>query len=299
MSQRNIYTGRYAPSPTGELHLGNLRTALAAWLYARSNNAPFFMRIDDLDPDRVKPSYVDMQLNDLRLIGIDWDGEPIYQSSRLARYEQLLDQLQRSDHTYPCFCSRADIRLAVSAPHDNEATHAYPGTCSHLPEDEVSTRIANGEPYCLRVRADKVSIQVDDLLFGTKNFLVDDFVVRRKDNVPAYLLTTTIDDHDLEIGTVVRGRDLLASAARQIWLSNVLGLNTPYFAHVPLVVNKHNDRLAKRDGAATLKQLASLGFSAQQVRMNLLASLRVNPKGRIKKFDLRELPTSDEQIHIS
>lgn len=267
------FDGRYAPSPTGDLHLGNLRTAVAAWLFARTHGARLVLRIDDLDPDRFRPDSAERQIADLQALGLDWDGEPVVQSHRLDRYHAALAQLVADGLAYPCFCTRADIRAAASAPHGDSPELAYPGTCSHLDVAATNARIAAGAPHCLRVRARGARDSVDDLLVGNVAFTVDDFVVRRKDGVPAYLLATTVDDHDLEIGTVVRGADLLPSAPRQIWLAQTLGISAPSFAHIGLVRSGPGHRLAKRDGAVTLRELAARGTSAAQVLTWIGASL--------------------------
>jgi glutamyl-tRNA synthetase len=227
-------TGRFAPSPTGDLHLGNLRTALLAWLFARSAGASFLMRMEDLDTGRVRPGAEERQLADLRAIGIDWDGPVVRQSERLDLYAGALERLD----TYPCFCTRAEIREAASAPHG--PVGAYPGTCRELSERERAEREAAGRPPALRVRAD-----------GT----VDDFVVRRGDGAFAYNLAVVVDDAEMGVDQVVRGDDLADSTPRQVWLARALGLPVPDYVHVPLVVGPDGARLAKRHGAVTLREL--------------------------------------------
>lgn len=291
------HDGRYAPSPTGDLHLGNLRTALAAWLFARFHDARLVLRIDDLDPDRVRPGMAQRQLDDLAAIGIDWDGEPVVQTRRLALYEARLERLAATDATYPCFCTRADIRAAATAPHGDAPELAYPGTCARLDPRIAARRVAAGEAHCLRVRTDGVRTSVQDAFLGTVTCVVDDFVVRRKDGVPAYLLATTVDDHDLDIGLVVRGADLATSAPRQAWLAERLGHAPPRFAHVPLVLGSDGARLAKRHGAVTLRDLVALGRTPDDVRSQLAASLglaepteAVSPAQLLDRFDPQVLP---------
>lgn len=304
MSELNPRDGRYAPSPTGDLHVGNLRTALAAWLFARGAGARLVLRLDDLDPDRVRPGLAERQLADLAAIGLDWDGEPVWQTARLDRYETALERLAEQGATYPCFCSRADIRAAATAPHGDSPELAYPGTCARLSADEAERRIAAGEEYCLRVRAEGVRVEVHDRYAGPTRITVDDFVVRRKDGVPAYLLATTVDDHDLVIGEVVRGADLLSSAPRQAWLAERLGLHTPAFAHVPLVLGTDGTRLAKRHGAVTLPDLAARGVEPRAVTAWLAQSLGLVPSGTVvvdladlaRHFEPRDLPTAPVTI---
>jgi glutamyl-tRNA synthetase len=229
-------TGRFAPSPTGDLHLGNLRTALLAWLFARQGGGRFLMRMEDLDTGRVRPGAAERQLADLRAIGIDWDGPVVRQSERLDLYAAALGRLD----TYPCFCTRAEIREAASAPHG--PVGAYPGTCRELSERERAEREAAGRPPALRVRAD-----------GT----VDDFVVRRGDGAFAYNLAVVVDDAEMGVDQVVRGDDLADSTPRQVWLARTLGLRVPEYVHVPLVLGPDGARLAKRHGAVTLRDLSA------------------------------------------
>jgi len=244
--------GRFAPSPTGPLHLGSLRTALVAWLFARSQGARFLLRIEDLDPQRSRPEFERGQLDDLRALGIDWDGPVVRQSERGALYERALAKLKAQGRLYECFCTRAEIRAAASAPHDDLPEGAYPGTCRELSAAERQARIDSGRSYALRLRADSERVEFDDRLLGPCGGVVDDFVVRRADGVTAYQLAVVVDDADQHIGEVVRGADLATSTPRQILLGRLLGMPPPAYAHVPLVLSADGSRLAKRHGAATL-----------------------------------------------
>ncbi len=244
--------GRFAPSPTGPLHLGSLRTALAAWLFARSQASRFLLRIEDLDPQRSRPEFEAFQLADLRALGLDWDEAPVRQSARMDRYEAALAQLADAGHLYPCFCTRAEIREAASAPHGELPEGAYPGTCRALSAAQRRERGVEGRPFALRVDAGAARIEFEDRLLGTCSGLVDDFVVRRADGVPAYQLAVVLDDGAQGIAEVVRGADLIGSTARQILLGRLLGLPVPRFAHVPLVLGSDGARLAKRHGSVTL-----------------------------------------------
>ncbi len=219
--------GRFAPSPTGPLHLGSLRTALVAWLFARSRSARFLVRVEDLDPQRSRPEFEAGQLADLEALGLDWDAPPVRQSERLRRYESALARLESDGRLYPCFCSRAEIREAASAPHDLLPEGAYGGTCRDLSPAERRRRIADGGQFALRVRAGAERIAFEDRLQGGCEGIVDDFVVRRADGVPAYQLAVVIDDAEQGIGEVVRGADLLDSTPRQILLARLLGLPHP------------------------------------------------------------------------
>jgi glutamyl-tRNA synthetase len=249
------YDGRFAPSPTGTLHVGNLRTALLAWLFARTAGARFLVRIEDLDQGRVIAGSAERQLRDLRALGIDWDGEVVFQSHRHDAYEAALARLRAGGRLYECFCTRAEIRAAPSAPHGPLPEGAYPGTCLRLTEAERLRKRAGGRPPALRVRADAARVGFADRIGGAQEGVVDDFVVRRNDGAPAYNLAVIVDDAWQRIGEVVRGDDLLDSTPRQMFLAEALGLEPPSYAHVPLVLGPDGARLAKRHGAVTLDEL--------------------------------------------
>src|SRR5215216_1442410 len=199
--------GRYAPSPTAELHLGNLRTALLAWLFARSTGRRFVLRIEDLDRSRVRPGIADQQLADLAAPGLGFDGEPVVQSRRSAAYQEALERLV--DRTYECFCSRREIAGAASAPHGS--VPRYPGTCRNLTEAERATRRLTRRP-ALRLRAEGARQTIHDVLHGDVTAEVDDVVLRRNDGVPAYNLAVAVDDALSAVDQVVRGNDLLPAA---------------------------------------------------------------------------------------
>ena len=247
--------GRFAPSPTGTLHLGNLRTALLAWLFARTAGARFLVRMEDLDQGRVIAGSAEQQLQDLRSLGLDWDGEVVFQSHRHDAYEAAIERLRAGGRLYECFCTRAEIRAAASAPHGPLPEGAYPGTCLRLTEAERRRKRAGGRPPALRMRAGAARIAFTDRVHGAQEGVVDDFVVRRNDGTPAYNLAVVVDDAWQGIGEIVRGDDLLDSTPRQILLADALGLEAPAYAHVPLVLGPDGSRLAKRHGAVTLGEL--------------------------------------------
>ena len=271
--------GRFAPSPTGTLHLGNLRTALVAWLFARSQDARYLMRMEDLDSGRVRERFYDQQLADLAALGLDWDGPVVRQSQRIALYEEALEALRADDLVYPCWCTRAEIREAASAPHEALPEGAYPGTCRRLTAAQRAQREAAGRPPALRVRADAARVAFEDRIAGRCEGVVDDVVVRRNDGAFAYNLAVVVDDADQGVGEVVRGADLLDSTPRQLWLGARLGLGAPRHAHVALMLGPDGDRLAKRHGAVTLADRAALGQSAADVRDELAASLGIGARG--------------------
>jgi glutamyl-tRNA synthetase len=272
-------TGRYAPSPTGTLHLGNLRTALLAWLFARSQGAAFLLRIDDLDRSRVRPGVAEAQLADLAALGLDWDGPVVRQSQRLELYAAAIARLDAGGLVYPCYCTRAEIREASSAPHGAAAEGSYPGTCRSLSAAQRAARERAGRPPALRLRAGGAIVEFRDRLLGWRADAVDDLVVRRNDGAPAYNLAVVIDDAAQGVGEVVRGADLLDTTARQLHLAAVLGLEAPTHAHVPLVLGPDGARLAKRHGAVTLADRAAAGQSPLDVRGELAASVGLAEPG--------------------
>ncbi len=295
------HDGRFAPSPTGTLHVGNLRTALLAWLFARSAGARHLVRMEDLDTGRVRERFHDEQLRDLAALGIDWDGPVVRQSERTALYDDALATLRAAGRVYECWCTRAEIREAASAPHGDLPEGAYPGTCLRLTESERAERIASGRPPALRVRAGAARVAFEDRVAGAVSGVVDDFVVRRNDGAYAYNLAVVVDDAEQGIGEVVRGADLLDSTPRQLWLAAELGLPLPRHAHVPLMLGPDGARLAKRHGAVTLADRAALGQDADAVRAELAASVglaepgeRPTPAELVARFDPRVLAGAAE-----
>lgn len=272
-----VTAGRFAPSPSADLHIGNLRTAVLAWLFARSTGRRFLVRVDDLD-DRTHTDIANRQLADLAAIGVTWDAEPEWQTRHPDRYDRVVTQLDQAGRLYECYCSRKDIAQAPRAPHAPQG--AYPGTCRDLTDTERDTRRAEiGRPPALRLRTDANSYTVHDVLHGDYTGIVDDFVVRRGDGVAAYNLAVVVDDAAQGIDQVVRGDDLLTSSPRQAYLANLLGYPQPIYAHVALVLNENGERLAKRDGAVTLAEIGaqtaltqiaeSLGYTAGSIEQML------------------------------
>ena len=289
-------TGRYAPSPSGDLHLGNLRTAILAWAMARRGAKPFYLRVEDLD--RVRPGAAERQIADLAALGLDWDVSPgassetvngqeagvLYQSTRLAAYEQAVQQLREANLVYECFCTRREIQEASSAPHG--APGAYPGTCRELTEAQRKER-GTQRPPALRLRAECTSYTVQDDFYGAYTGLVDDFVLVRNDGTYAYNLTSVVDDAFVGVEQIVRGDDLLPSAPRQSYLAQLLGLAQPRYAHVPLALNEEGKRLAKRDGAVTLPQLREAGIEIPTILGWIAASIPVyNADGSAHSADV-------------
>lgn len=276
--------GRFAPSPSADLHIGNVRTAVLAWLFARSTGRRFLLRVEDLD-DRTYPDVAARQLADLRAVGITWDAPPEYQTTHEDRYAAVIDDLTGRGLTFECFCSRKDILQAPRAPHAPEG--AYPGTCRDLDDAERAARRATKAP-AIRLRSEPTEYTVIDILRGQCTGVVDDFVLRRGDGVPAYNLAVVVDDAAGGIDQVVRGDDLLSSAPRQAYLAALLGYSPPIYAHVPLALNTEGKRLAKRDGAVTVCQIGAPAALAQIA--DSLGFTARTPQGMLAEFDPQRLP---------
>lgn len=254
--------GRYAPSPSGDLHFGNLRTAVLAWLFARHSGRAFYLRVEDIDSERSSPESARRQIEDLQAIGLDFDPPVVYQSQRTALYEAALNKLP----VYECYCTRRDIREAAGAPHAQPGM--YPGTCRDLSDEQRAYRRSQlakqGRLPALRLRAGVVEWTVRDFYRGEVKGVVDDVVLKRGGNVHqaqagdwAYNLAVVVDDGAQGVDQIVRGDDLLESAPAQAYLAHLLGYPEAEYVHVPLVVNSAGARLAKRDGAVTLREMGS------------------------------------------
>ena len=286
--------GRYAPSPTGVLHLGNLRTALLAWLFARSSGRNFTLRVEDLDRPRVRPGATARMLADLRWLGLDWDegpdmGGPLgpyYQSQREALYAAAFARLRDADLIYPCYCARSELARIASAPQQDgqdENAPRYPGTCRDLTPAQRAERETAGRRPSWRFRAPDQPITFTDVLHGEVSenaaATVGDFIIRRSDGVFAYQLAVVVDDALMGVDQIVRGDDLLGSTARQLALYDALGYPRPTeYAHVPLALDATGARLAKREAAAGLGALRAAGGTAEEIVGALAASCELWPE---------------------
>jgi glutamyl-tRNA synthetase len=268
---------RFAPSPTGDLHLGGAWTALASWVWARRLGGEFVVRIEDLDPTRTIHGSEARILEDLRWLGLDWDGMPIRQSDRAGFYESALGTLFRKDLVYPCDCSRAEISRVASAPHPGAGDDTtYPGTCRDRDRGRGMRRTPS-----LRVRVPDETLTFDDFIAGhfEQNLERDvgDFVLRRGDGAFAYQLAVILDDVASHVSVVVRGADLLASTPRQVWLARVLGAEPPRYAHVPLVVAPDGSRLEKRTFSPAIRALREAGMAPERIVGELAFGLGLTP----------------------
>lgn len=295
-----LSTGRFAPSPTGPLHLGSLVAAVGSWLFARAAGGRWLVRMEDIDTPRVVPGSGDEILLALERYGLHADGEIVWQSRRTALYEQALDALRARGQVFDCACSRTELQRAASAPVGAEAV--YPGTCRNgIGEGRTSRAI--------RFRAPDTVVAFEDAVFGRIEEHVGertgDFVVRRADGLFAYQLAVVVDDGEQGVTQVVRGADLLGSTARQIALQRALGLPTPAYAHLPLVVNADGSKLGKRDGALPLPSLderrvaGTLALALQVLGRTGVAPDRpeVMLEDALRRFDPARIPTTP-YVHV-
>ncbi|MFB9329801.1 tRNA glutamyl-Q(34) synthetase GluQRS [Paenibacillus aurantiacus] len=311
--------GRFAPTPSGLMHIGNARTALLAWLHVRSEDGQFVLRMEDIDTPRCKPELAEQALADLRWLGLDWDEgpnvggpfAPYVQSERIPMYEEALHRLEQDGRLYPCYCSRAELMAIASAPHGlGSEGPAYPGTCRSLTREEQARRAETKMPS-LRFRVPDEAMSFVDLTAGEQRFPPGsggDFVVRRADGIISYQLAVVADDAAMGITDVLRGYDLLDSTPRQLMLYEALGLPAPRFAHVPLLNGTDGKRLAKRHGAISLAGLRQAGVAPERI-VGWLAAMSglldrpepVSTKELIRAFRLDLIPkepvvVTDEQL---
>ena len=310
--------GRYAPSPTGEMHLGNASSALLAWLSIRARGGSFVMRMEDLDRNRVRPGLAEQILEDLAWMGIDWDEgpdrggpfAPYEQWARLERYAAAFQFLKSAGRVYPCFCSRKEIANAVSAPQSPGDELRYPGTCRELDPAGSARRVQAGERHAwrFRVEPDQRPVFHDRVCGAWGEGLEEspgDFVVFRADGVPAYQLAVVVDDAEMGIDEVVRGDDLLPSTARQLLLYDALGQPRPAFGHVPLLLGPDGVRLSKRHQGTTLREMREAGLEPGQVvgRLAHAVGLRPDPgplgaAELVGGFSLERIAARPEGIRI-
>lgn len=312
-----LIRGRYAPSPTGGLHVGNARTALLAWLQVRARGGAFVLRIEDLDRPRAVQGAAERLCEELRWLGLDWDEGPdvggpfgpYVQSERNAFYDDALSSLRARGRIYPCFCSRQEIARAASAPHGpQDDGPRYPGTCRALAPEAAAARAAAGRAPALRFRVAPGALSFCDGLRGPVAIdleaAVGDFVVRRADGLHAYQLAVAVDDARMGITDVLRGDDLLSSAPRQIQILEALGLPAPRYAHAPLVLGPGGERLAKRNGEAQLGWLRAQGVPPERVVAELARSAgladekSVSARELVRGFDLARVSRAPAVFHL-
>lgn len=306
--------GRFAPSPTGRMHAGNIYAALASWLIVKSCDGEIILRIEDLDAERSKQRFVDDVQRDFEMLGLTWDEGPYFQHNRGEAYHEAFKVLEERELTYPCFCTRADLH-AASAPHQGEKL-VYPGTCRYLtPEQRVRKReeLAHATPPrkpSVRLAVDDRIIALDDAVQGHYSQQLDcdcgDFLIRRSDGAFAYQLAVVVDDAAQGVTSVTRGVDLLCSTPQQIYLQQLLGYETPEYAHIPLLVAEDGRRLAKRNRDATLDELI-VRFKSPQAIIGHIAGITglaptcdpATPERLLQTFDLAAFRHSiDDPVRI-
>src|SRR6187431_1918836 len=261
--------GRLAPSPTGLLHLGHARTFLLAFWHVRARAGRLLMRMEDLDGPRAEMRFADAALADLEWLGLDWDGPTFLQSTELLRLNAALDALIETGKAYPCVCSRGDIRSAQSAPHAGSPEARYPGTCRGRYASLAEAERISGRAAGARLLVPEGSTIIEDGVAGTSTWDVardvGDFLIAKRDKAPAYQLAVVVDDHAQGVNEVLRGADLLASAARQWHVQNALALPHPAWFHVPLVTDESGRRLAKREADLSLAELHAAGTDPRAI----------------------------------
>ena len=259
--------GRFAPTPSGRMHLGNVFSALMAWASVRSQNGSLILRVEDLDIRAHNPQYTSLLLDDLQWLGLTWDKGPYYQSKRTELYQEALSDLRQQGLLYPCFCSRADLH-AAQAPHASDGTYVYARTCRNLSKSERE-ELAKHKIPATRIRVPNKTYAFEDKVYGqtSQNLfkLCGDFIVQRADEIFAYQLAVVVDDADMGVTEVVRGSDLLSSTPRQLYLQDVLGLSHPTYAHLPLLVAPDGRRLSKRNHDLDLGVLRSQGKTPEEI----------------------------------
>ncbi|MCJ8010732.1 tRNA glutamyl-Q(34) synthetase GluQRS [Paenibacillus sp. KQZ6P-2] len=304
-----LVRGRFAPTPSGELHIGNAWAALLSWLQIRSLDGTFVLRMEDIDTQRARPHLASQILDDLYWLGLDWDEGPdvggpygpYTQSERIEYYEEALKQLEDQGCLYPCYCSRADLLAAARAPHGlSSEGPAYPGTCRLLTPDEAACKSLVKQPS-LRFKVDHELLSFQDGIAGRQQFDTasgGDFIVRRADGMISYQLAVVVDDDHMHITDVLRGADLLDSVPRQLMLYRALGMHAPAFAHVPLFMGPDGKRLAKRHGGTSLAALREMGTAPEQLVgwLMWIAGLTeelvpLTAKECIPLFDMDKLPS--------
>jgi glutamyl-tRNA synthetase len=293
---------RFAPSPTGYLHVGGARTALYNWLYARHHGGVFILRIEDTDVDRSKPELTTAILESLQWLGLDWDEGPIRQSERLARYRAMAAELERRGHAYPCFCTPEELHAKRTQAEATRRPWKYDGACRSLPESDRQQRRAAGRPHAIRFRVPEAGrTSFEDQVFGHieyENHEIEDFVLLRSDGHPTYHLGVVADDLDLRVTHVIRGADHISNTPKQILMYRALGAPEPVFAHLPLILGPDRQRLSKRHGATSVAAYREQGILPEAL-VNFLALLGWTPPGQKEIVPLSEMVGGFELAAVS
>jgi glutamyl-tRNA synthetase len=283
---------RFAPSPTGYLHVGGARTALYNWLFARRQGGVFILRIEDTDVDRSRSELVTAILDSLEWLGLKWDEGPIYQSARIERYREMAEELERRGHAYPCFCTPEELQRRRAQAEAEKRPGKYDGTCRNLSPEEAQRRRSAGHPHALRFRVPETGqTSFEDQVFGhieLENREIEDFVLLRSDANPTYHLGVVADDLDMGVTHVIRGADHLSNTPKQILMYRALGAPEPRFAHLPLILGPDRQRLSKRHGATAVSAYREQGILPEAL-VNFLALLGWTPPGQKEIIALEEM----------
>jgi glutamyl-tRNA synthetase len=282
---------RFAPSPTGSLHLGGARTAIYNWLFARSVGGKFLLRIEDTDVERSRKELVDQICDSLTWLGLTWDEEPVYQSQRLSLYQEKVAELLRNGHAYRCFCTTEELEAEKAGIIKQNKAYRYSGKCRHLSEKQADELAAQGKPYTVRIKLEPGVIEWDDLVYGhiaVNNDELDDFIIQRSSGIPVYQMAVVVDDIDLRISHIIRGEDHIPNTPKQINLFKAFGQPIPQFAHLPLLLGTDNKRLSKRHGATGVDEYRAQGFPAGAV-LNYLAILGWAPQNEQEVLNADEI----------
>jgi glutamyl-tRNA synthetase len=282
---------RFAPSPTGQLHLGGARTALFNWLFARKHGGKFLLRIEDTDKLRSKQKFTEQICDSLKWLGLEWDEEIVFQSSRIELYKNAIEKLLEVGKAYRCFCSKEKIAEERNQAEKSGSGYYYSGTCRNLDEKVIQTNIKNDKPFSVRISVPEGYTEFDDNIYGNiriNNKEIDDFIIARTDGSPVYNLVVAIDDNDMKITHIIRGEDHISNTPKQLIIYNALNLSVPEFAHLPMILGPDKKRLSKRHGATGVQEYRDIGYLPETM-INYLALLGWNPGTEQEVFSPDEL----------
>ena len=288
---------RFAPSPTGQLHIGGARTALFNYLFTRHNSGQFLVRIEDTDLERSKKEYIDQICESMTWLGLDWDEDLVYQSKRTDMYQKAISHLLDSGHAYRCFASKQELDKI----REETGSYSYPGIWRDRPESETESELDKGTPFTIRLRVPKgEETSFDDLIYGSikvSHTEIDDFIIARSDGSPVYNLTNVVDDHDMEITHVIRGEDHISNTPKQILMYRAFGWDVPTFAHLPMILGQDKKRLSKRHGATGVQSYRDEGYQPEAL-LNYLSLLGWNPGTEEEVMSLKEIIEKFDFSHV-
>jgi glutamyl-tRNA synthetase len=282
---------RFAPSPTGFLHVGGARTAVFNWLLARQSKGKFLLRIEDTDRERSTPRSIGQIFSSLQWLGLDWDGEAVFQSARRDRHIEVANHLLKEGKAYRCFCSREELEKKRKQAELLKINQRYDGACRHLSSDEIDSKLAQQLPYSIRLKVTEGEVAYDDVIHGptcVQTDTLDDFIILRSDGTPIYQLAVVVDDHDMSVTRIMRGDDHIANTPKQILIYNAMGWPTPRFGHLPLILGADKNRLSKRHGAASVEDFREAGILSEAL-FNYLCLLGWSPGTDQEVFSREEL----------